>query len=408
MKKNILRLLTIFVILVMLMNTNIILAANGPDTSALDNKKSSNNKEINEANSELKEVQAQKSETVKQVENISSQIESYETQIEQLETKISDLNTKISTAEKEIKEKEESYNKNENLLEDRLVAAYEAGDTSYLDVMLSSDSLTDLISNYYLVSELATYDAELLEKIQSEKEEIEKTKQSLETNKKEVTTTKASKEKITTQLQASKKEKSNYITQLSEDEKKIQSRIDELREANKQIDRDIEAKKKAYQAQIEALKNKNNSNSSSSSGASSNYSGSASSAGFIRPVNSYITTGIYYSTGSYHGGVDFGASGINGSPIYSVAAGVVITTRALTTSYGNYVIIYHPNSNLYTLYAHGQAGSICVSEGQVVKQGQQIMRVGNTGNSTGPHLHFEVRKSPGTYANRVNPIGYLP
>ena len=60
------------------------------------------------------------------------------------------------------------------------------------------------------------------------------------------------------------------------------------------------------------------------------------------------------------------------------------------------------------MYAHGQDGSRTVSAGQTVKQGQQIMRVGSTGNSTGPHLHFEVRRSPGNYSNRVNPMNYLP
>ena len=60
------------------------------------------------------------------------------------------------------------------------------------------------------------------------------------------------------------------------------------------------------------------------------------------------------------------------------------------------------------MYAHGVAGSIAVSPGQTVTQGQQIMKVGSTGNSTGPHLHFEVRTSPGKYANRVNPLSYLP
>ena len=76
-------------------------------------------------------------------------------------------------------------------------------------------------------------------------------------------------------------------------------------------------------------------------------------------------------------------------------------------SNGNYIIIAHYNG-LYTLYAHGQNGSRTVSEGQTVKQGQQIMRVGTTGNSTGPHLHFEVRTSPGTYSCRVDPRAYLP
>ena len=90
---------------------------------------------------------------------------------------------------------------------------------------------------------------------------------------------------------------------------------------------------------------------------------------------------MYYSSGGYHGAVDFGAYGVNGQPVVAVADGVVVTTHAWTTSYGNHVIIAHPNG-LYTLYAHGQAGSICVSEGQTVKQGQQLMRVGSTGNST--------------------------
>ena len=116
---------------------------------------------------------------------------------------------------------------------------------------------------------------------------------------------------------------------------------------------------------------------------------------------------MYYSSGQYHGAVDFGSGGINGQPVYAVADGVVVTAKALNYSYGNYIIIAHDNG-LYTLYAHGQAGSIRVSEYQRVTQGQQIMNVGSTGNSTGPHLHFEVRTSPGLYNNRVNPVNYLP
>ena len=87
--------------------------------------------------------------------------------------------------------------------------------------------------------------------------------------------------------------------------------------------------------------------------------------------------------------------------------GIVVTAKALNTSYGNYIIILHDNG-LYTLYAHGQAGSIAVSQYERVKQGQQIMRVGSTGNSTGPHLHFEVRTGNGSYNNRVDPRRYLP
>ncbi len=398
MKKNISKILALVVIAILLMNTNLVLATNESDITSLESKQTQNNKEKAQTQEELKEVQSKKSEAVKQVEAISSQINSYQSQIDQLDEKIDGLNTKISEAEKKIKEKESEYNKNQGLFEERLVASYEAGETSYLDVILSSQGLTDLISNYYLVSELANYDTELLESIQKQKEEIENTKTELESDKKEVTESKKSKETVANQLKKAKSEKASYVSELTADEKELQSKIDEIEQTNRQIDKDIAAKKAIIQA---AQKQSSSSESSSSSGGSS-------SAGFIRPVNGTVTTGLYYSSGRYHGGVDFGNSGINGSPVYAVASGVVITTRALTTSYGNYVIIYHPGSNLYTLYAHGQAGSICVSEGQSVKQGQQIMRVGSTGNSTGPHLHFEVRVSPGTYSNRVNPLAYLP
>lgn len=92
---------------------------------------------------------------------------------------------------------------------------------------------------------------------------------------------------------------------------------------------------------------------------------------FIKPVNSYITTGMYYSSGQYHGAVDFGAAGINGAPVYAVADGYVVTSTRLNGSYGNYIIIAHYNG-LYTLYAHGQDGSRKVSAGQTVKKDNKL------------------------------------
>ena len=408
MNKNILKIVSIFVILILILNTNIILAANGANTSTLESEKKQNEKKQEEAQSNLKEVQAQKSEAVKQVEAISSKIDTYENQIEELENKITDLNTKISSAEKEIKEKEASYNQNEKLLQERLVAAYEAGDTSYLDVMLSSENLTDLISNYYLVSELATYDAELLEKIQKEKEEIQKTKESLETNKKSVTTTKTEKEKVSTQLQQSKKEKAASVEKLSKDEKEIQAEIDELKSANVQIAKDIKKAQEEYAKQIAALNNNKNNNSNNNNNTNSsggNYTGGGNGT-LQRPVKSgSITATMYYSNGSYHGALDYGIP--VGTPIYAAATGVVIKTANLTSSYGTYVVLQHANG-LQTWYAHGTSGSILVSPGQTVSRGQQIMSSGNSGHSFGPHLHFEVRVAPYIFNTcRVDPRNYM-
>ena len=250
------------------------------------------------------------------------------------------------------------------------------------------------------------YEEGLEKGLEKEKKEIEQAKQTLENSKKELATQKASKQSVSLQLKTSKSEKDKYVSQLSEEEKQLQSRIDQLKKDNQSIDAKIRAKQAEIEAALKRQQEQSRNNSNSGSNNSSSNSGTSSS-GFIKPVNSYVTTGMYYSSGAYHGAVDFGAAGVNGMPVYAAADGIVHTTAALTTSYGNYVIIAHYNG-LYTLYAHGQAGSICVSEEQAVKKGQQIMRVGSTGNSTGPHLHFEVRKSPGTYSCRVNPLSYLP
>ena len=114
---------------------------------------------------------------------------------------------------------------------------------------------------------------------------------------------------------------------------------------------------------------------------------------------------MYYSSGAYHGALDYGVS--VGTPVYAAADGIIIKTENLTSSYGTYVVIQHAGG-LQSWYAHGTRGSICVSEGQRVSRGQQIMKSGNTGNSSGPHLHFEVRVSPYNYSNcRVDPRNYF-
>ena len=400
MKKLSLKILGVLMVAVISLHGSVVIAASS--INELNNEKEQNQDKIDEAKEKKEEVTAEKNKTVEEVEKLNSQISEYESQIEELDSKISDLNGKIKEEEEKLNQAKEDYTKQQNLLEARLVAIQEAGETSYLDFLLSSDSITDLISNYYLVTELTTNDTELLEKIQKQKEEIEKSKMDLENSKRDLDTSKASKQSISTQLKTAKSEKDAKVSKLSEDEKKLQEQIDELNQANKSIDSKI----KSAQSAIEAAKKQNSGN--SSSGGSS--FGGTNASGFIYPVPaaySTITTKLYYSSGQYHGAVDFGSGGINGQPIYAVADGYVVTSERLSGSYGNYIIIAHYNG-LYTLYAHGQDGSRTVSAGQTVKQGQQIMRVGSTGNSTGPHLHFEVRTSPGTYANRDNPLKYLP
>ena len=407
MKKSIIiKMLGMLIVTIMLLQTTSVFAANVND---LNNQKASNQEKINETQKEKEEVAAEKKKVTAEVEKLNTQITDYENQIDELDSKISDLNSKISESQSKLNKAEEDYINQQKLLESRLVAIQEAGETSYLDFLLSSEDITDLISNYYLISEIATNDTQLLENIQKQKEEIKKAKEELESSKRELDTSKASKESVSVQLKTAKNDKDKQVAQLSEDEKKLQSKLDELRQANRSIDSQIQAAQEAVRRYQEQQKQKQQSSSSSSGSGSSGGTTKAGSSGFIYPVPSgytRVTTGMYYSSGSYHGAIDFGSNGINGQPVYAVADGYVVTSTRLSGSYGNYILIAHANG-LYTLYAHGQDGSRTVSAGQTVTQGQQIMRVGSTGNSSGPHLHFEVRTRPGTYSNRQNPLNYL-
>lgn len=400
MKKLNFKIITILLIVIIL-QTSMVFATS---TKELENQQSENDKKINEAKSDLEDIKVEKSETVKQVEELSSKITDYQTQIEELEGKISNLNNKIENAQKELNKSQEDYTKQQELLNARLVATYEAGETSYLDVILSSKSITDLISNYYLVTELATNDSELLDKIQKQKEKIEQSKRELEDSRKEISNSKVEKQKVSDQLRVAKSEKSKQVEKLSADEKAIQEEIDELKESNIQIAKEIKKAQEQYAKQIAALNNKKSVKNQNSSSSSEKYVGGNGT--LQRPVSSgSISAGMYYSSGSYHGAVDFAVP--IGTPVYAAETGVVIKTANLTYSYGTYVVIQHANG-LQTWYAHGTSGSICVSPGQTVSRGQKIMSSGNSGHSSGPHLHFEVRVAPYDYNTcRVNPQKYF-
>ena len=392
MKKIGLKIIGIMIIAIIILQFNVVIAATKSELNASSNE---TDQKIEEAKEELENINAQKSETLQQVEDLIMQISSAQSEIDELDSQIEDMNSQIKEAQNKLDEKQEEYDNKEELLEKRLVAAYEAGETSYLDVLLSSSSLTDLISNYYMISEITQSDMDLMEKIKKEQEEIETAKQTIETSKQELDSVRAQKQQKATELKNTKNEKDNYVAQLNEDEKNTQAELEQF-----------EQDKRDIQAQLAAIARQEAANASSSN--VSNITNNPSSSGYIRPIVGYsITTGWMGYSG--HTGVDFSGSGIAGKPVLAAKAGTVVTSTALKyangnyRSYGEYIVINHHDGTM-TLYAHGAPGSRLVSAGQTVSQGQQIMSVGTTGNSTGYHLHFEVRVN----GTPVNPTPYLP
>lgn len=406
------------VIILLQANMNIVMAAQKVTQEDIQKEENKRNEALNqqsEKKKELEKVTGEKTEVEKQVQELSSQIDNYEEQIAELNSQIANLNTKIKEAEEKIKKEEENYTKQEDLLEKRLVATYEAGETSYLDFLLSSESITDFISNYFLVTEVATNDTELLEKIQKQKQEIEEAKKELEESKKELDTSKASKQTITTQLQTAKSEKNKQVANLSKEQQEIEKEIQELKDHESSSRTEIERLKNEFDKQNRPPTNNsggsssNNGNNSGNSGSTggSNNNNTTSSYGFGWPVSNnrigtgYGVKGNMWSLG-YHTGIDFPVS--SGTPVFSVGNGQVVDT-GYNSAYGNFVQIYHGN-NVYSFYAH--ATRVQVSRGQTVSKGQQIMVSGATGNVSGPHLHFEIRSPGSGFRNCVNPMPYLP
>ena len=398
----------IFISTIILAITGNALASFAVTSSELKNQQQQNQEKINEAKQEQHQIQSQLSAAQKEVDDLNNQIASYQNEIDSLTSQIEDATAKIVELNQEIEAKQKELEEKQDLLDKRLVAAYKAGNTSYLDLLLSSEDLTSFLSNYYLIEQIADSDTKLINSIKETKEKIEADKVSVEETKRELETTRTLQESKKNSLSALREQKAQVVAQLSSEEQAVQSSIDQMQEQDAVI-RSAIKKAVAAEAAAEAARRAQQSSSSSSATATSRAT-TSNPGGFIYPVPSAyssITTGLYYSKGGYHGAVDFGVGGIDGQPVYAVKSGTVILTQSLTYSYGNYVIIDH-HDGTYTLYAHGQAGSICVAPGQSVSQGQQIMRVGSTGNSTGPHLHFEVRVAPGGYSNRVSPYNYLP
>ena len=409
MKKVLKNLIALFIIISILMYNTRILAAS---LNELVQEQNTVNDKISETKEELEEIVEAKTETLKQVEKLISQISSYQKEVDELNEKISDLKKRIAEAEKNIKEDEQKYQEQQEAMNKRLAIMYRNRNTSYLEYLLSSSNIMDFISSYYLISKMSDYDEKMLEEVKQHKEKIEKEKEQLENDKKEVEKSQTTLESKKKALEVVKKSKENYADKLSDEEKEAEKKIQELQDANDDLDKKIKkAKEEIEAAKAAAARAAQNRATNSNSGAPS---GEASSYGLIWPTLTKFNTisaGWYYSSGKLHGGTDITGSGILGTPIYAVADGYVITSEARVdgngnyVSYGNVVMIAHYNG-LYTLYGHMQKRA--VSTGQTVTQGQVIGYVGSTGNSTGPHLHFEVRTGNGTYAERVNPIYYLP
>ena len=337
--------------------------------------------ELNEASEGLENLQIEITEALEAITKIEAQIIEGETSLAKTEKQITEIEEEIKEIEEKLEYIEKDYEMQKGALQKRLVALYEMGETTYLDVLLNSKNITDFISKYYLIGEIAQYDRDLLDTIEREKNKIEEINKQLAVKNENLKTMKNTQEKTLVALENAKTIKNSYAAELTEEELNAKAQIEKY---NNQLN-NIDAKM-AILAMVDG---------------NSDFIGGE----FLWPApgNTIITSPFgmrfhpilhYYRS---HNGIDIGTP--MGAPIVASNPGTVITASYVGT-YGNVVMIDH-GGGVVTAYAHGS--KILVEVGQVVERGEVIMEAGSTGLSTGPHLHFEI-KINGTF---VDPLPYV-
>lgn len=352
------------------------------DVNELQEQKSEIQEKLNQTNEELNIVNEDLTQNLQQIQKLDENIQANEETINKIDEDISKIETEIKEIEKKLEDATITYKKQKDLLDARLVEIYEAGDTNYLEIVLGARSISDFFATYYIVSELASYDIELLEFVEEKKNEIEQDKNKIYDKRTELENKERTASKTKIALSNTRVLRQNYISKLSQEEQELQAQIDEYNAQINSIETEIRSLAKTINF-------------------GEDYSGGP----MQWPIPGHYTITSNYGmrvhpiTGVYklHTGVDISAS--MGTEFTAIANGVVVKAE-YNSAYGNMVIIDH-GGGVQTLYAHGS--EIVATLGQVVNAGDVILKVGSTGYSTGPHAHFEVRVN----GNPINPLDYV-
>ena len=338
---------------------------------------------------QAEEQQAKTNEASAKVENVSERLRQIQEELRVATAEYKEVKGQLDSVEDKISDNTELLQKTEadlkvknKKLQQRVRDIYINGQISYVDVLFGAKDFADLMTRMDVLKRIIKHDYDLIMKVKEEKATVENTRAQLEKDKAEA-------EVLVTDAQAKK-------AKVEDKESEQQVLLDQAiydRDTSERMYEEIMAASQEVANMIRR-----------SQMSSAGYSGApAGAGGMIWPISGPITsefgwrTHPIFGTARFHSGLDIG--GDYGMPIYAAASGTVIYAGWIS-GYGNAVIIDH-GGGVTTLYGHND--SLNVSEGENVAQGQVIAMCGSTGNSTGPHCHFEVREN----GEPVSPYGYL-
>lgn len=374
MKKRI----TVYILVILILALTVV-QAYGQTVDDLRKQQQNINKQIDKTKQEIKQIQDRTKDVSKEIDALDIKMDNATTELERVENSLADLNAQIEVTLGELKDAEDKLSEQEETFKKRLRAMYMNGNVGYLEVLLSSGDITEFLSRKDMIQEIAEYDKELIIFMKEQRDTIDNKKIELEAQRASVEVTKSKLEARKRDLENATREKENLMGRLQQDIKEYERQYDKLNDYAKEIE------SKIVKLQREP----------------GPYSGGK----MAWPVPGYSRITSYYGyrihpifkVKKLHTGIDIGAP--TGSKITAAADGTVIFADWLG-GYGKAMMVDH-GGGIVTLYAHNS--SFIAKEGQKVKRGDTIAKAGSTGNSTGPHLHFEVRKN-GAY---VDPVPWL-
>lgn len=376
--------------------------------------------EIKNKETKVNDIEAAQTKVYDQIKKLDDEILSTNKKMETVVANINETNKEITSLTNSIQVLSEKIAERDELLRERARAIQSSGSVSYLDVLLGANSFVDFIDRFSAVNTLIDADKEIMHEQQEDQKALEEDKKSLESKRKELEDDKASLEKLKASLASQKTQKNTLLDELEAKQEQLRSEKVKLEEEYSealQLSKELQQSIQAEQNRIaELVKKQAASSAASGSGSSSASSGGGgalpqvSGGSWTKPTTGRLTSGYGwrdFGGSEYHYGIDI--ANASGTPVVAAADGIVSYAAPLST-YGNAVIVTHSvDGQIYTsLYAH--LSSYNVSVGTKVSKGMQIAKIGTTGRSTGPHLHFEIHA--GTWVNQktgnLNPLKFIP
>ena len=357
-------------------------------------------KEKDDAEKKQSIISGQIKQEQKGIDQLQKEIDEQSNQVMALEQQIAQTNLNLAETGKQKAEAEERVASRKSLLESRVRLMYMNGSVSYLDVLLSSTSFSDFIDRFQNLRTIVGKETEILHANELDKDAITQKEAEIKTQLAQVTDMHSQKSAIYATLQKNMKQKEVTIASLTKEEQKQEHISEEAEAAAEKLVKD----KQALYAKLAEEKRKEEAKKKGTTAAAKPvYAGGK--LQWPLTINGTISSEFGYrvdpikKVNKLHKGMDIAAP--KGTPVLSADEGTVILA-SWVSGYGNAVVVDH-NNGLVTWYGHMSA--ISVSEGDSVKRGGKVGEVGSTGDSTGNHLHFEVRKDNGD--TPPNPRPYL-